>query len=244
MPFEVIPAIDLRGGKCVRLYQGDFAQATVFSDDPVAVARRWESSGAPRLHVVDLDGAASGLPAHTAVIQAIVRAVSIPVQVGGGLRTMDALAQALASGAGRAVLGTVAVEEPAFVAMAVARFGTAIIVGVDAREGMVATHGWLKGQPIQAIELVRRMERAGIRRFVYTDIARDGALQGPNVAAVEGVVRATRAAVIASGGVASLEHLELLARAGAEGAIVGRALYTGAIDLKQAVDKAGTWARP
>jgi len=241
--FEVIPAIDLRGGRCVRLLQGDFARETVFSDDPVAVARRWEACGAPRLHVVDLDGAAGGRPVQVEIVRAIARAVAVPVQTGGGLRTMEALADALAAGAARAVLGTAAAEDPGLVARAVERYGEAIVVGVDAREGMVATHGWLKAQPVRAIELMRRMEAAGVRRFVYTDISRDGAMAGPSIAGVEEAVRATKAAVIASGGVSTLDDLERLARAGAEGAIVGRAIYTGAIDLREAVERARGFAR-
>jgi phosphoribosylformimino-5-aminoimidazole carboxamide ribotide isomerase len=241
--FEVIPAIDLRGGRCVRLLQGDFARETVFSDDPVAMARRWEACGAPRLHVVDLDGAAGGRPVQVEIIRAIARAVAVPVQTGGGLRTMEALEDVFAAGAARAVLGTAAAEDPGLVARAVERYGEAIVVGVDAREGMVATHGWLKAQSVRAIELMQRMEAAGVRRFVYTDISRDGAMAGPSIAGVEEVVRATKAAVIASGGVSTLDDLERLARAGAEGAIVGRAIYTGAIDLREAVERARGFAR-
>ncbi|MBI3744505.1 MAG: 1-(5-phosphoribosyl)-5-[(5-phosphoribosylamino)methylideneamino]imidazole-4-carboxamide isomerase, partial [Chloroflexi bacterium] len=232
MPFEVIPAIDLRGGRCVRLFQGDFARETVFSDDPVGVAQRWESLGAPRLHVVDLDGAAQGKPANTAVIERIAQTIRIPIQVGGGLRTLESVDTLVQAGAGRVVLGTAAAEDPALVRQAVERHGERIVVGVDARNGMVATHGWVKQQQMKAIDLVRQMERLGVARFVYTDIAKDGVLAGPSYESTQEVVAATRAAVIASGGVASIEHLQRLAAIGVEGAIVGKALYTGAVDLR------------
>ena len=243
MGFEVIPAIDLRGGRCVRLYQGDFAKETVFSNDPVGVARRWEAAGAPRIHVVDLDGAASGRPVNTSIVEAIAGAVSIPIQVGGGLRTIEAIELLLARGAQRVVLGTSAAEDPALVGLAAQRFGEAIVVGVDARDGLVATHGWVKAQAISAVDLIKRMEALDVRRFVYTDIARDGALTGPAVDSIGDLLASTGAAIIASGGVSSLADLEQLAGLGIEGAIVGRAVYTGDVDLRRAVAMAETWDR-
>lgn len=243
MGFEVIPAIDLRGGRCVRLYQGDFAKETVFSNDPVGVARRWEAAGAPRIHVVDLDGAASGRPVNTSIVEAIAGAVSIPIQAGGGLRTIEAIELLLARGAQRVVLGTSAAEDPALVGEAAQRFGEAIVVGVDARDGLVATHGWVKAQAISAVDLIKRMEALDVRRFVYTDIARDGALTGPAVDSIGDLLASTGAAIIASGGVSSLADLEQLAGLGIEGAIVGRAVYTGDVDLRRAVAMAETWDR-
>ena len=235
MPFEVIPAVDIRGGLCVRLFQGDYSQETVFSDDPVSVALRWAESGAPRIHVVDLDGAAAGHPVNTAVIKAIAGAVSIPIEVGGGVRDIASLEALLALGVERVMLGTAAVEDPGFVVQAVARHGPHLIVGVDARNGMVATRGWKSTAQVRALDLVADMERLGIKRFDYTDIARDGALAGPNFEAIEEMARGCRGKVVAAGGVASLDHLRRLAKLGIEGAIVGRAAYTGAVDIAEAV---------
>ena len=241
MPFEVIPAVDIRGGKCVRLYQGDFAKETVFSDDPVAIVKKWQSLGARRLHVVDLDGAATGQPANLQVIKKITSTVSIPVQVGGGLRRIETVEQLLKLGTDRVVLGTAAIEDPALVEEAFHRFGHAIVVGVDARNGYVSTHGWTSDAEITSTQLLRRMTSLGIRRFVYTDISRDGTLTEPNFEAIGQVITDTRAKVIASGGVSSIEHLQKLGLLGAEGAIVGRALYTGDLDLAEAVRQSGRW---
>ncbi|MBI2873315.1 MAG: 1-(5-phosphoribosyl)-5-[(5-phosphoribosylamino)methylideneamino]imidazole-4-carboxamide isomerase [Chloroflexi bacterium] len=235
---EVVPAIDLRGGRVVRLHQGDYEKETAYSSDPVGVALGFQRAGAPRIHVVDLDGAAAGRPANLEVVRSIVAAVELPVQVGGGLRRMDAVARVLEAGARRAILGTVAVEEPSLVREAVARYGAAIVVGVDAREGVVAVRGWLRESSLMATELIRNMASLGVRRFVYTDIARDGTLTGPNIQATAEAVRAageTGAAVIASGGVASVEHLQRLREAGVEGAIVGMAIYSGKLDLAEAI---------
>ena len=240
MPFEIIPAIDIRGGLCVRLFQGDYSQETVFSDDPVSVARRWEECGAPRIHVVDLDGAAAGRPVNTTVIRAIASAVSIPIEVGGGIRNLAAMDELLTLGVQRFVLGTAAVEDPALVAEAAKRYGDRLIVGVDARNGLVATRGWKDTQGIRALDLVARMESLGVVRFDYTDIARDGAMAGPNLPAIGEVVAAARGKVIAAGGVSSLDDLRRLAGIGVEGAIVGRAAYTGAVDIRLGVQAAKT----
>ncbi len=233
---EVIPAIDLKGGKCVRLYQGDYRQETVFSEEPIDIARRWQSLGARRLHIVDLDGAAKGELYHISLIEEIARAVPIPIQLGGGLRRIEAIAQALELGVACAILGTAAIEDHALIQEACNMFGNRIIVSIDARDGYVATHGWQERTEVTAIELVQRMASLGVERFIYTDITRDGTLTEPNFDAVAELVAKTSLPIIAAGGIASLEHLKKLFRIGVEGAIVGRALYTGDIDLKQALD--------
>ena len=232
---EVIPAIDLRGGKCVRLYQGDYNQETVFSGDPVEVARRWQSMGAQRLHIVDLDGAAQGSLCHASTIADIAHSVTIPVQVGGGLRDIDAVVKALDLGVARVILGTAAVEDQSFVQEACRRFANLVIVGVDARDGYVATRGWKESTTLTAAELVWQMESLRVGRFIYTDIARDGTLTEPNFEAIAAIVSQAHVPVIAAGGIASVEHLKRLSETGVEGAIVGRALYSGDIDLKEAL---------
>jgi len=230
---EVIPAIDLKGGKCVRLYQGDYSKETVFSQDPIDVAQRWQSLGARRLHIVDLDGAAKGEVCHAPLIEEMVRSLEIPLQLGGGLRRIEVVEQVLELGVERAILGTAVIEDSALVKEACLRFGGRIIVSIDARDGYVATHGWRKKTEVAAIELVERMASFGVKRLVYTDIARDGTLSEPNFDAVAELVAKTNLAIIASGGIASLEHLIKLAQLGVEGAIVGRALYTGDVDLRE-----------
>lgn len=237
---EVIPAIDLRGGRCVRLRQGDFGRETVFSDDPLAVALRWQAEGARRLHLVDLDGAAMGRPAHLAVIGAIVSALDIPVQVGGGIRGADAARDWLAAGVERVVIGTAAVRDPGMVA-AVCREhgGERVVAAVDARDGVVAVAGWRESGGVTVLELARRMGEAGAARLLYTDIARDGMLTGPDVANSARLARETGMGVLASGGVASAEDIRRLAPCGVEGVIVGRALYTGAVSLPDAIAAAG-----
>lgn len=232
---EIIPAIDLKDGKCVRLYQGDFTQATVYGDDPVEVAQRWVNQGATRLHVVDLDGAKAGRPVNTEAVVAIVRAVRVPVQLGGGLRREADIAAVLTLGVERVILGTAAVREPALVERMVTRFNGRIIVGVDARDGQVATTGWTEMAQIQATDLVERMARVGVQRIIYTDIARDGTLTEPNYAATTALIQPAGPAIIASGGIAHIDHVTRLAATGVEGAIIGRALYTGAIELPAAI---------
>jgi phosphoribosylformimino-5-aminoimidazole carboxamide ribotide isomerase len=232
---EVIPAIDLKGGKCVRLYQGDFSQETVFSADPAEIARHWQSLGARRLHIVDLDGTAKGELSHTAVIADIARTVHIPLQLGGGLRRIDAIEQALGLGVERAILGTAAIEDHGLIEEACHKFGDRIIVSIDARDGYVAIRGWQEETAVTAIELTEVMAALGVKRFIYTDIARDGTLTEPNFNAVDELVNKTGLPVIAAGGIASLDHLKRLFRIGVDGAIVGRAFYTGDIDLKEAL---------
>ena len=232
---EIIPAIDLRGGKCVRLYQGDYNQETVFSGDPVEIARRWQSMGAQRLHIVDLDGAAKGKLYHAPLIADIAHSITIPVQVGGGLRDIDAVIRALDLGVARVILGTAAVVDRDFVKEACRRFANLIIIGVDARDGYVATRGWQESTMLTAAELVWQMEALGAGRFIYTDIARDGTLTEPNFDAIAELVTQAHVPVIAAGGISSIEHLKRLSHTGVEAAIVGRALYSGDIDLKQAL---------
>lgn len=232
----IIPAVDIRNGRCVRLLQGRPEAETVFSDDPVAVARRWQSEGARRLHVVDLDGALSGQPAQTPLLEALIRAVAIPVQAGGGLRDVAAVARVLGVGARWAVVGTRAALDPAFLGQVCAGFEDRIIVAVDASDGRVAVDGWTRVLELPAAALARDAAAAGAAAILYTDIARDGTEGGPNVWSTEAVARAAGIPVLASGGVGSLEDLhQLAAIPGVEGVIVGRALYSGALDLRLAM---------
>jgi phosphoribosylformimino-5-aminoimidazole carboxamide ribotide isomerase len=236
---QIIPAIDIRDGRCVRLWQGDYARETVYAGNPVQVAVAWQEAGAKRLHIVDLDGAAGRAGVNAGAIRSIVQAVAIPVELGGGLRHESDLDAAFALGVDRAVLGTVAVENPELVALAAARFGEAIAVGIDARAGLVATHGWRETSKLSALTLAERMVSLGVRRVIYTDIARDGTLAGPNLSAMTEMARSVPVPVIASGGVASLADLLALAQTGVEAAIVGRALYTGGLDLREALRTLG-----
>jgi phosphoribosylformimino-5-aminoimidazole carboxamide ribotide isomerase len=232
----IIPAIDIKDGKCVRLYQGDFERLTIYDDDPTAVARRWVEQGAQMLHVVDLDGARVGHPVNTHIILEIVRSVGVPVQIGGGLRDEPAVLAALGLGVARVVLGTAAVQQPDLIERLVARYGDEIAVGVDARNGIVATAGWTEQSQVTALDLVAHMATLGVRRVIYTDISRDGTLSEPNYAATGALVRPGGPMIIASGGVGKLEHLRQLAEIGVEAAIVGKALYTGDIHLAEAIE--------
>jgi len=231
---EIIPAIDLRNGKCVRLYQGDYGKETVFSDKPVEVALRWQSEGARRLHIVDLDGAAQGKLVNLETIEDIVAAIDIPVQVGGGIRNTESIEQLFARGVERAILGTVAVEKPDLVSESCQRFGDRIIISIDARDRIVATRGWLQRSEVTAGELAGRMIELGVERFIYTDISRDGTLTSPNFEAIAEFLSQVRAPVIAAGGISSVQHLTRLAELGVEGAIVGKAIYTGDVKLSEA----------
>jgi phosphoribosylformimino-5-aminoimidazole carboxamide ribotide isomerase len=233
--FTIIPAIDLRGGRCVRLRQGRAEDETVFSDDPVAMARRWQSEGAARLHVVDLDGAFAGRPAQTELVRSIIAAVDVVVQVGGGLRDLPAVEAVLEAGARWAVVGTAAALDPAFLGEVCGAFEDRIIVAVDATDGRVAVDGWRRVLDLDASALARDAAAAGAAGILYTDIGRDGTEVGPNVWSTEAVARAAGIPVLASGGVGSLEDIRQLANLdGVEGVIVGRALYSGAIDLRRA----------
>jgi phosphoribosylformimino-5-aminoimidazole carboxamide ribotide isomerase len=235
--FTLIPAIDLKAGRCVRLLQGRAEAETVFSDDPVATARNWQAQGAPRLHVVDLDGAFAGGPAQTEIVRAIIAALTIPVQVGGGLRDITAVEQVLEAGARWAVVGTRAALDPAFLGEVCGAFEGRIVVSVDASDGKVAVDGWTRVLELDATSLARG---AGAAAVLYTDIARDGTQSGPNVWSTEAVARAAGIPVLASGGVGSLDDIRQLAGIpGVEGAIVGRALYSGAVDLRRALAEVG-----
>jgi phosphoribosylformimino-5-aminoimidazole carboxamide ribotide isomerase len=233
----VIPAIDLQGGRCVRLVEGRVDSATVFGEDPVAMARRWAERGARRLHVVDLDGAFAGTPRHAAVMRAMVAAVpAVPVEVGGGLRDLATLEAALGIGARWAVLGTAAALEPALLEAACLRWPGRILVGVDAVDGQVAVRGWTDVLALRAPELARRAAVAGAAGVIYTDVRRDGTGRGPNLEATAALAAGSAVPVIASGGIAGLDDLvRLAAIPNVAGAIVGRALYTGAVDLGAAM---------
>jgi phosphoribosylformimino-5-aminoimidazole carboxamide ribotide isomerase len=234
--FEIVPAVDLRAGHCVRLRQGRADAETVFSDDPVAVARRWQEAGARRLHVVDLDGAFAGRPAQTDLVNAMIRAVSIPVEVGGGLREIAHVEAVLEAGARWAIVGTRAALDPVFLGEACGRLGERIMVGIDASDGRVAVDGWTRVLDLDAMALARDAAAAGAAGIVYTDIARDGTQSGPNLWSTEAVARAVGIPVLASGGVGSLDDIRQLATVpGLAGVIVGRALYSGAVDLATAV---------
>ncbi len=242
---QIIPAIDIRAGRCVRLTQGDYERETIFGEDPGAMARRWQEAGAPRLHVVDLDGARAGHPVNSESVRALIAAVAIPVQIGGGVRDIAVVQRYLEAGASRVILGTAAVKDQTTLLNAVTLFRDRIVVGVDARDSMVATEGWLETSSITAIDLVRRLSEFGVSRVIYTDILRDGMLAGPNfdsiAALVEGAAHLPApVAVIASGGVSSLDHIRRLATVGVEGVIIGTALYTGAIDLGEALTAASS----
>lgn len=237
-PFLIFPAIDLKGGKVVRLQQGRAEAVTVYSDDPAAMAKRWEDDGARYLHVVDLDGAFEGEPRNWDGVRAILRAVQIPIQLGGGLRRRAQVEEALQMGVTRVVLGTKACDSPDFVSALVQDFGARIVVGVDARDGFVAVKGWTEKTQLPAVEFARQINRLGVRNIIFTDVSTDGMLVGPNYAAISSLCAAVTCNVIASGGVSSLEDVQSLQHlaetsSNLVGVIIGKALYDGRIDLKQ-----------
>ncbi|MDK8183605.1 1-(5-phosphoribosyl)-5-[(5-phosphoribosylamino)methylideneamino]imidazole-4-carboxamide isomerase [Paenibacillus sp. UMB4589-SE434] len=239
--FIVYPAIDIRGGKCVRLIQGDYDQETVYHDSPVEAAQQWEAGGADWIHLVDLDGAKEGRPVNDQVIGQIAASVKVPVQVGGGLRSEADVDRLLELGVARVILGTAAIEDRAFVERVLARYGSRIAIGIDARDGYVATRGWLETSTVQADVVVRELADKGAETFIFTDISRDGMMKGPNVEAIVQLAAASGRTVIASGGVSTLDDLAALSAyvsSGVGGAIVGKALYTGAIDLVEALQLA------
>ena len=234
----LFPAIDLKDGNCVRLYKGEMSQATVFNDDPAAQALAFEEAGAEWVHLVDLNGAFAGQPVNGAAVDAILGALSVPAQLGGGIRDLATIEAWLEKGLARVILGTVAVENPDLVREAAKAFPGQVAVGLDARNGLVATRGWAKETDMQVVDLARAFEDAGIAAIIYTDIERDGAMAGPNIAATQALARAVSVPVIASGGVSSMEDLLALRDTGViAGAISGRALYDGAIDLRDALLK-------
>ena len=236
---EIIPAIDIRGGKCVRLYQGNYNQQTIFDENPTAVALRWKSQGARWLHLVDLDGAATGKPGNVAAIGEIIRASNLAIELGGGIREEDIAKKLLQKGITRIILGTAAIEKPELVGRLCQRFSQAIAVGLDARDSKIAIQGWQKGTVVDVSQLSKEMVGLGVSRFVYTDIRRDGTLTEPNFDAVERLIAEVDVPIIASGGISRLEHLRRLKELGVEGAIIGQALYTGDIDLQEAISNFG-----
>ena len=233
---QVIPAIDLRGGRCVRLSQGDYSKETVFDGDPVEIGHRWVDAGAERLHVVDLDGARDGVRTNAPAVAALVRAARVPVQLGGGIRDAAGASEMLSLGVDRVIFGTAAIEAPDEVETTVAAHGPErVIVSVDARDGLVATRGWRESTRVQAADLMLEMAGRGVRRFIYTDIGRDGTLSHPNFEAVAGLIGKVRYPIVVAGGVSSVEDLLRLGRLGAEAAVTGVAIYTGALDLGRAI---------
>ena len=233
--FDIFVAIDLVGGRVVRLLRGDPEAATVYSEDPVATAVAWQERGATWLHVVDLEGAIGGEAANAAVMRGIIEAVEVPVQVAGGIRSLAAVEAWLAAGAARVVVGTRAVEE-AFLSEAVPRFGEGLVAAVDARDGMVQVAGWQASSSLTIEEVVARLSGAGVARILFTDIGRDGMLSGPDVEGLRAVAAATDVPVIASGGVGTLDHLRMLTETGVAGVIVGKALYEGGFTVEQALE--------
>jgi len=235
--FEVIPAVDIKGGRCVRLYQGRADKEKVYFENPVEVAKRWESLGARRVHVVDLDGAFEGVPKNLPIVREIVEELSIPVQFGGGVRTLKALEELFKAGVDRVVVGTVTVENPELFKEMVKEFPNKVVVGIDAKNGIATTKGWVELSGIPAVELAKRVDDENIWGFVYTDISRDGTLTSPNFEEVKKFASSVTHPVIASGGVSKLEDLVKLSKIkNVFGAIVGRALYEGTVDLKEALE--------
>jgi len=236
---ELWPAIDLRGGKCVRLLQGDYDRETVFGDDPVAMVRRFVAQGAKRLHIVDLDGAKAGRPVQADLIARMVAAAGVPCQLGGGIRSLETAKAYAEAGVARLVVGSVAIEQPALLEELATALPSRIVLGLDARDGRVAVRGWLETSPLTAVAVARRHEGLPLAGIVYTDIATDGMLAGPNLAALEEMIRAVKLPVVASGGIATVEDLRQVARIGADGCIVGRALYDGGLSLADAAIACG-----
>ncbi len=234
----IFPAIDIRGGKCVRLLKGDFNQETIFSDSPADMARKWQAQGAEYLHLVDLDGALAGSSQNLAAIEEILKVVDIPTELGGGIRSMEQIDQLLAMGITRVILGSVAVKNPDLVREACTKYGERIVVGIDAKDGIVAVEGWGKSGNIGVIELAQKMKEAGVKTIIYTDISRDGTLSGVNVEATVKLAQESGVKIVASGGVKSLEDIKALKKqesVGIEGVIAGKSIYMGTLDLTAAI---------
>jgi phosphoribosylformimino-5-aminoimidazole carboxamide ribotide isomerase len=236
---ELWPAIDLRGGRCVRLLQGDYDRETIFGDDPVAMARGFLAAGARRLHIVDLDGARDGVPTQADLVAKMVGAAGVPCQLGGGVRSLETIDRYLAAGVDRVVVGSVAVESPALLVEMTTAFPGKIVLGLDARDGRVAVRGWLETTSLTAIDVARRHADLPLAAIVFTDIATDGMLSGPNLPALEAMVRSVPVPIVASGGIASADDIRRVASTGAAGCIVGRALYENAVTILAAVEAAG-----
>ena len=232
---EIVPAVDIKGGRCVRLYQGDYGQETVFDEDPVTAALTWYSQGARWLHIVDLDGAAAGEPKNMDVVEEIMKQTGLSVELGGGIRSEEVAKRLLHQGISRIILGTAAIENRALVKKLCQRFGEAIAVSLDARDGKIAIRGWQKNTVVEVLQLCREMVEAGVRRLVYTDIKRDGTLTEPNFDMIKKLLGEVDVPVIVAGGISRLEHLRRIKQLGAEAAIIGKALYTGDINLGEAI---------
>ncbi len=234
---RLYPAIDIKDGQCVRLLKGNFSDVTVYGNDPAAMAKKWENAGGEFIHVVDLDGALKGHGVNAEIIKKICRTVNVPVQTGGGIRSMEDIEAKLACGINRVIIGTKAVNDSEFVKRAVDKYKEKIVIGIDAKDSMVAIEGWEQVSEFTAVDFARRMMDTGVSTIVYTDIATDGTLAGPNVAAMREMASAVSCDIIASGGIGSVSHIESLKDTGVEGVIIGRALYTGDVDLKEALLK-------
>ncbi|WP_100012186.1 1-(5-phosphoribosyl)-5-[(5-phosphoribosylamino)methylideneamino]imidazole-4-carboxamide isomerase [Lentibacillus sediminis] len=234
----LFPAIDIKDGKCVRLTQGDYNKEKIYSDDPAEVARKWEDLEASYLHLVDLDGAKSGKSANDSAIKTIANKSSLPVQVGGGIRSMSVIEDYLTAGIARVIIGTAAISDKSFLREALKQYGGKIAVSIDARGGYVATDGWTETSTTKAVNLIQELETLGVETIIYTDILKDGMLQGPNFAELEAVNQSTTMNVIASGGVTSLENIQRLKQMGLYGAIIGKALYDGTLDFTAAKEVA------
>ena len=232
---ELWPAIDIRGGKCVRLKRGDYAQETVFAEHPGEMARHWVAQGARQLHLVDLDGARAGSPGNLAGVEAILASVDVPCELGGGIRTEETIGRLLQLGLARLVIGTLAVNQPDWFRRMCRKYPGRLVLGLDARDGRVATEGWLQTSEVSAEELAQQFDGEPLAAIVYTDIATDGMMTGPNVAAMAAMQRAVRLPVVASGGVTTVDDVARLAAAGLSGCIIGRALYEGTIRLPEAL---------
>lgn len=233
---RIYPAIDIIDGNCVRLVQGDYSQKTKFADDPTDVAKRWQAQGGEFIHIVDLDGAKSGTTPNMELILKIANSVDVPIEVGGGIRNMDVVESYLENGVHRVIIGTAALEDAEFVKEAVDKYGDRIAVGIDAKDGMVAVSGWEQVSKMPALTLAKKMQELGVAYIIYTDIATDGMLKGPNVAAMTEMVKTVpNVNIIASGGVSGIDDIKALMETGVEGAIVGKALYTDRLNLTDAV---------
>ncbi|AUG58941.1 1-(5-phosphoribosyl)-5-[(5-phosphoribosylamino)methylideneamino]imidazole-4-carboxamide isomerase [Acetivibrio saccincola] len=234
----IYPAVDIKDGRCVRLLQGEFDKVTVYSDDPLEMALKWESLGAEYLHVVDLDGARTGEPKNISITSKIAAKLNIPVQLGGGIRSIETIEKVISMGIRRVILGTSAVKNPDLVKQAVENFRENIVIGIDAKDGKVAIDGWEKTSEFTAIDFANKMVELGAKTIIYTDISRDGMLTGPNLDAMREMAQSVDAEIIASGGVSNLKDIKNLKETGVSGVIVGKALYTGNVDLQEAI-KAG-----
>lgn len=234
----IYPAVDIKDGRCVRLLQGEFDKVTVYSDDPLEMALKWESLGAEYLHVVDLDGARTGEPKNISITSKIAAKLNIPVQLGGGIRSIETIEKVISMGIRRVILGTFAVKNPDLVKQAVENFRENIVIGIDAKDGKVAIDGWEKTSEFTAIDFANKMVELGAKTIIYTDISRDGMLTGPNLDAMREMAQSVDAEIIASGGVSNLKDIKNLKETGVSGVIVGKALYTGNVDLQEAI-KAG-----